>query len=422
MKFFKLIILFLLAFTVSLYVFPIGFKFLPSQVNTKMILGVVGIFAYFLVSITRKSALFHNTTVTSLIISFIFSAWCFFVMIANGTPDDSYATYFMSFCVWLGAAYAVCSLLKKWHGRIDMAILVQYLAFACLVQCVSALLIDLNPRVEGFVNRYVEQGQDFVSDVNRLYGIGASLDSGGCRFAVVLILLAHMIATDKRVTDSRLQLTIALLSFFAITVLGNMIARVTTAGASLGLIYIFYRLGGSIYGILSRRKIRFYAVFLTLLGAAVAYVIYKYNSSPWFRDELRFGFEAFFNLFEQGVFRTGSTDKLNSTMWMWPTNFHDWMIGTGWFGNWVYGTDIGYCRFVLYCGLIGMVIFALFFVYNATVVVRKFRDTKFLAAMLLTLTFVIWIKVSTDIFWIYALLFCLPADPKEDEDGNPLQE
>jgi len=422
MKLLKLIAMLLLAFTVSMYVFPIEYKFLPRGLNTKMILGVVGIIAYILAAIRRKSALFHNTTIFSLTIAFIFSAWCYYAMVANGTPDDSYATFYMSFCVWLGGAYAVCALVKALHGRVNIAILVQYLTFACILQCVSALLIDLYPGVRNFINSYVDQGQDFISEVNRLYGIGASLDSGGCRFAAVLVLLSHLIATDKRVTDNKLQLTVAIVSFFAITIIGNMIARVTTSGAVLGLIYIFIRLGTSRKGILSGRKIRFYAVFLALLGVAIVYAIYKYNNSPWFRQELRFGFEAFFNYFEQGEFRTGSTDKLNSTMWIWPTNFRDWMIGTGWFGHWIYATDIGYCRFVLYCGLIGMAIFSLFFVYNATVVVRKFKDSKLLVILLLALTFIIWIKVSTDIFWVYALLFCLPADPKEDEDGNPLQE
>ena len=46
--------------------------------------------------------------------------------------------------------------------------------------------------------------------------------------------------------------------------------------------------------------------------------------------------------------------------------------------------------------------------------------------MLLSLTFIIWIKVSTDIFQIYAMLFCLDAycaeDLEEDDESEDGEE
>lgn len=47
-------------------------------------------------------------------------------------------------------------------------------------------------------------------------------------------------------------------------------------------------------------------------------------------------------------------------MWIWPENLKGWLIGTGLFANFVYSTDIGYCRFILYCGLIGFGTFIAF--------------------------------------------------------------
>lgn len=47
-------------------------------------------------------------------------------------------------------------------------------------------------------------------------------------------------------------------------------------------------------------------------------------------------------------------------MWVWPEDVKSWIIGTGLFANFVYSTDIGYCRFILYCGLIGFGTFVLF--------------------------------------------------------------
>lgn len=75
---------------------------------------------------------------------------------------------------------------------------------------------------------------------------------------------------------------------------------------------------------------------------------------------------------ETGELRTDSTDKLNTMMWVWPEDVKSWIIGTGLFANFVYSTDIGYCRFILYCGLIGFGTFVLFFVYNACVFAWKF--------------------------------------------------
>src|SRR5690606_27990338 len=101
------------------------------------------------------------------------------------------------------------------------------------------------------------------------------------------------------------------------------------------------------------------------------------------------------------------TDKLNKNMWIWPGDLKTWIIGSGRYDNWAFGTDIGYCRFILYCGIIGFSIFASFFVYNAAVFASKYRQYQDMFFFLLILTFVIWIKVSTDIFLIYALFYCI---------------
>ena len=59
-------------------------------------------------------------------------------------------------------------------------------------------------------------------------------------------------------------------------------------------------------------------------------------------------------------------------------------------------------------------IFSYFFINNAILVSHKFPGTNFLALMLMALTFIIWIKVSTDIFMVYALLFCVDAVAEDD--------
>ncbi len=107
---------------------------------------------------------------------------------------------------------------------------------------------------------------------------------------------------------------------------------------------------------------------------------------------------------EQGTFRTDSTDKLNGNMWIWPTDTRTWTIGSGIFGDFAFRTDIGYCRFVLYCGLIGITLFSLFFIYNGFALIRLFPGSVYMSILLIALTFIVWMKVATDIFFIFALL------------------
>jgi uncharacterized membrane protein len=78
-------------------------------------------------------------------------------------------------------------------------------------------------------------------------------------------------------------------------------------------------------------------------------------------------------------------------------------------------TDIGYCNFTFYCGLIGVVIFSLFFIYCHLSLNRKFKQFWITSLLLTALTFIFWCKVTTDIFFIDALLFCIPGDKDEEE-------
>ena len=406
---------FFLAVFVSCFFFPFGLHFLPSGINTKIIMAGFGILAFVLYCIRNHQMQISRITLVSALIAVTFSLWCLFSITANGTDDTSYVMYWVSFATWLGGAYGVYTLLRLRYGRVDLDLLTRYLAIVCVAQCVLALMIDNIPAFQRVVDAYVDQGQEFFQEVHRMYGIGAALDSAGVRFSVVLVLIAHQIATNAAVYDSKSRLTGYILAFIVISVVGNMIARTTSIGMGLGLFYILAKYftvkqGGDISG----RQIRLYAILFTLLAAAVYISVTLYQSSPAFRQNIRFAFEGFFNWAETGEFSTGSTDKLNAQMWVWPEGYRAWMIGNGIFGNWYYSTDIGYCRFTLYCGLIGLAIFSLFFIYNGLALNGKFRKYSFLSLLLIALTFIIWLKVSTDIFFIYALLFCIDGD----EDGE----
>jgi hypothetical protein len=87
------------------------------------------------------------------------------------------------------------------------------------------------------------------------------------------------------------------------------------------------------------------------------------------------------------------------------------------FEDWIFGTDIGYCRFILYCGLPGFIVFALFFVYHSVVFSSMYPAYRDIFLVLLALSFIIWIKVSTDVFLIYALFYCMHMFKDDDTDS-----
>ena len=415
MMFKRIVISVVLIILTSFFLFPVSFYFLPEFVNSKIMLAGFGIVAFFYDGITRQSFTVPKYVLYSAFLAFVFSLWCLFSVAVNGTEDLLYANYWVSFFTWLFGGYAICFLIRQMQGKVDLSSLTFYLAAVCLAQCILAEWIDHSPSFQHAVDSVFVQGQEFYHDIRRLYGIGASLDTAGVRFSVVLVLIAHQLSTDERIINNIALSLFYLISFAVIVIIGSIIARTTWVGAIAGLFYMIVHNLRLNRGVMKRSQIRYWALFIGITFFSVLICVMLYRMSPEYRNNLRFGFEGFFNWVETGVFRTDSTDKLNRIMWVWPNDTRSWILGKGLFDNWVFGTDIGYCRFTLYCGLVGLILFSLFFVYNSFSLIRRFPNVTFFALMLLALTFVVWLKVATDLFFIYALLFWLPEETDSDE-------
>jgi len=402
----RLIIVVALGTMVSCFFFPFGLTFLPSSWNTKMMLAVVGgIFIGLDILKTKKFQCPRNIF-GAAVIAIIFSVLCFFSANYNDTGDYSYATYFTSFLVWMAAAYGVYRLLRAYHQKVTFKLLTLYLAGVCVAQCFLAIMIDRIPAFQMLVDSVIQQGQAFYNDVGRLYGIGAALDPAGTRFSIVLLMISFVIFKDEQIQRKRSNVALLIIAFFIIGVIGNMIARTTSIGFVMGLIYMVYSLP-VFKQFIKVRVLKLWALLLTLTIVVLAIVTFLYNNDVQTYKLLRFGFEGFFNWLETGVWRTSSTDTLNTVMWVWPEDTKSWIIGTGRFGSFLFSTDIGYCRFILYCGVIGFSAFASLFVYGAYVFAQKFPLYRLFFLGLLALSFIIWLKVSTDLFLIHALFYCI---------------
>lgn len=386
----------------------------PSGPNTKMIVAVIGLLWFGYDALLRRNVQLPQVMVVGLLFAGLYSIINIFAIEFNATDDYSYANYVTTFLVWIFSVYPAIALIRLTHGAVTLPLITYYLVATTLFQCLTGLIMDNNPGFDEFNAKIVAWDMDFYGRIGRIRCFSTALDFGGVRFSLVLILIMGMLGRDESVRKSKGAMFYLLLSFFVIAGIGNMVARTTTVGVVVGLvilvIYMFGsgpRLGGSGYII---------GLFFTTLGLVSVVGVYLYNTDEYYYNLIRFAFEGFFNLVEKGEFTTDSTEVLES-MWVWPSDTKTWIIGSGIYGDWAYGTDIGYCRLILYSGLTGFVVFALSFVYYAYYFARKYPRYVWLFVGYLAMTFIVWVKVSTDIMMIYAFFFWFTAEESDRING-----
>lgn len=397
----------------SMYYFTFEFTFLRG-INSKHMMFFVGVICFGWDVLSRGSVLFSKELLISSIIAVLFSIVGFISLDYNSTSDYAYAYYLASMWMWYIACYGACSSIRITHGYISIKLIANYLIAVCLFQCIIALLIDFVPIVKSIVDSiFITGSRTFMENVNRLYGIGASLDVAGIRFACVLVLISVLLSEDKKIRSSNKYMLYYIISFILIGIMGNMIARTTTVGLVLGLVYIVLR-SGIVSFTIKIINLHFWRVIVLVIGLVSVIGTYLYNVSKEFYELIRFAFEGFFNWVETGTWETDSTEVLKN-MWVFPDNNKTWIIGDGYFNNPITGefymdTDVGYLRFIFYCGLIGLVLFSSLFIYLSLAFSARFYYLKYMFYLLLIVVFANWAKVATDIFLLYAF-FLVIAQP-----------
>ena len=399
----------------SLYIFPFNSSLLPT-VNTKMMLAAISLILFII-----KAAKTGNAKVSSqkLILSFwgvAVSLVSLISVVINNTHDYVFVTYIVSMWVWLGGAYVVIETIRFVHGRVDFRIVGNYLIAVCVAQCFLSQIINANETVANFVDGFMVSTGFMGKAENRLYGIGCALDVAGMKFCTVLILLAYFIASPVSKYRPHFERTLYILAFFIISIFGAMIARTTFWGIVLAVclwIFQYFRLPKNSDEYMTFvSSIRSLVLFIIL---SLPVIIYFYYADESFHNNLRFGFEGFFSLAEKGEWHVRSNKQLLS-MVVWPDNFRTWLIGDGYFENpmndfyydgplynYYMGTDVGYCRFIFYFGLLGLVTFSAFFVVAAFLCTQNNPKYAFVFWLFLLMNFIVWVKVSSDLFSVFAL-------------------
>ena len=182
---------------VSFYYFPFEFSFLPG-INTKMGLAIIGVFLAIVNLIKKREVKFQQNLLNIEAFALLVSVIGVISVTINNTSDYAYGTYFVSMTVWLSGAYAVCYLIKRVNQKVTVENITVYLTVVCAIQCMLALMINSSPELKNVVDSYVMQDQELLTDVERLYGVGASLDTAGVRFSACLIMLMFISIYHQR--------------------------------------------------------------------------------------------------------------------------------------------------------------------------------------------------------------------------------
>lgn len=424
----KYIKILLAGIVVSFYFFPFEFTFMPG-VNTKMAMAAVGLVLYPLALAKGRAPQIDKNGFIIALISAVVSLWGLVAVIANNTNDYTYATYIVSMFVWLGGAYTAVRLVKCMHGHVSILLISNYLIGVCVAQCILALVIDTVPAFKHLVDSYVI-GFDFVqtdklNKAGRLYGIGAALDVAGTRFSAVLVMIAFIV---KHLTYTKFSKSVWLYfaAFIFISVVGNMLARTTTVGILVALAY--WVMTSSMFNVSTdKNKVNVRKYVLCALCVAVPIVVYLCSVNQQFYDNIRFAFEGFFSIAENGKWETNSNNILKD-MVVFPDNFKTWVIGDGYlddpfhkdpyyvgpdYNGYYMATDIGYLRFIFYFGLMGLATFIIYFFKVARTCAERFPKYAVMFMLVLCINMIIWLKVASDIFLVFAIFLCIS---KEEND------
>lgn len=403
----------------SFAVFPIELVWFPG-LTLKTAMAPLGLVMMFVNLVRQRHPVLDSGFLLVTIWAAAVSFMSFVSITYNDTNDNSFTGYFISMLVWICAAYVAVSAIKVVHGTVSVKLVANYLIAMCVAQCVLAFVISQVSFIENLVNSVFLTGGEEMTK-GRLYGIGASLDIAGLRFMAVLAIIIYMVTHLSEEEEKKYSL-LYIAAFFIIALIGNMISRSTVFGVFISLAYL-------IIASFSRDRQtdlmrRIWKKFLLLTGALVfgAIVLYQTNSS--FRNSMHFGFEGFFSLYEKGQWEVSSNKSL---IWMLknikPENTRTWIIGDGYCGDpnndpyyigsqpkggYYMGTDVGYMRFIFYFGILGTLVFMGYFYQVACVCGRYFPKYKDMFFLILLCNYIGWIKVSTDIFCLFALFLVIP--------------
>lgn len=404
----------------SFYLFPFEPAFMPG-VNVKYVMACLSIPFVCMQTARKRDSKFDKDLLTIFLYSLPISLFSWISNVYNATYDYSFNYYFVSIFAWMGAAYLVVSVIKYVHNALSIKLVANYLIGVCCLQCVLSQIMVYNPAIGNFIDGLMATGGEaFMGDAgDRIHGLGCALDVAGGRFAAILLMNAFLMTKAK----TRIEIYFHTITFLIIAVLGNMIGRTTSIGVIMCVAYWCY--DALSMGRVRKEYINHLGILLLI---AIPIMVILYNTNDVFYKNLRFGFEGFFALAEKGKWDMNSTNILTQNMVVFPDNMKTWIIGDGYGANPYYdpyyvgpayhgfymGTDIGYLRFIFFFGILGMLSMITMFICFYRLCCNRFAAYRKMILLLLVLNLLIWLKVTSDLLPIFAIILCISKEENEE--------
>jgi len=409
---FPLILLYLI------YLFHISFAPFPTQLRTRLILGIFGICCITYLFVTKKEIQLNKNIFP--IISFLLGIILFSITtsIINLSLDIWFIQYAVQSMFFLLAAYFVILItFNSFKSGLKFLQLIKFIVLSIVVHNIITIILFLVPSANSFftsIQNYDELASSTISNVSRFssrfigLGIG-SFFSGGLLCGYGILLSTYIIKNSPENTQKIKYIFV----FLFLTISSLFIARTSLIGSILGLTYLLWPQDLKIY--INKRTIVattiFYTFILTII-VSISFYIFFYPPA-WFKaNAVEQAFELFTNISSSGQLQTKSTNALQE-MYIFPDNIKTWIIGDGQFnlnGGMTYYmlTDVGYSRLLFYFGILGTSMFLGLQIILVFIIGKLSNSTQIKRMMFLSITYslILNLKGLADVnFYLYLLLW-----------------
>lgn len=372
-----------------LYIYNIKFVFIPGPLRSRMIIGIIAFFAFFMLGKTAwrvcgkvimMSAVFCLLNVLSCLGSQMNDYW--FVQFSVLTILYCFGGYWIGYLIKEKLHFSVYQFLSLFVIIVTVHNLIAFAGFVF-------------PPIANFIGSVQDVGggeaamSSIVEFQVRALGFGVGNFFIGAVITSLAIIACFYLYLNKLYSFTK---TIVLSGLLFLT--GIFIARTVMLAAIGVLLFLF--------------DIRSVKKFLII--AFLLFIVYLNIESIASFLESQFGINtswAFEGFSAEGRENSSTLNSLKE-MYIFPDNLRTWIIGDGLWdseGGYYMNTDVGYFRLLFFVGLIGCLYYQFYTLYFIRLTTKRMYRGAVFGGFLGILFLLIQLKGFTDImFFLYMLL------------------
>lgn len=356
---------------VKLFVYFIVFLFIfsfkvPFILNSSA-LCLILIAPFLLLRGVRRNVfiLFKNKIVV-LMFCFLFILFFItsFITTAHAQYDYSFAERFIIQSIYLFCSIFFISFISYLGNKIGEDNLFEVgIIYAFLAQSVIIIFAFANPSVKDLIQIF--QSEEVINISNQYSGIRGLALAGAQFFGLavgysIALMLSTLLFLNNKISTT---LYVVCYVFFTIAILS--IGRTGLVGVAFSFIF-FLSIINSFSMFKKFIQMTSYLIIFVLFIALLGYLLLNDTQKVIIFDQLiPFAFEFIYSYLDSGVFRTSSTDILQSMYF--PIEQLTFLFGDGVFtnidGSYYKNTDAGYMRALLFGGITCLLFLCIFQIY-----------------------------------------------------------